>query len=479
MRHTKKAVFVIFGSAVVAGGGFLAYGVLQPAITPEGTRLGDLDLGGITRDQMLSQLSDWWRERQGVALEPHSEFLKKQPPAMTLADMGIKPDWHATIATVRFITYFDRTFARAESAGEVEIVWKTTPGEGLVTLSRFVKENAVDWKPAKVLYANGGILRQYEVPTFSLDESNIAEAMLAAVDSGETRFTLPMAKNAPKIPDEMLDRITEVMSEFSTSFNETQANRSSNIRLACKALNGQIVMPGEEISYNTVVGKRTAENGYMEAPVFKNGKKVLDNGGGVCQVSTTMFNAALFADLEIVKRTNHSRRVPYVPMGRDATVDYSSGVDLVVKNPYDFPIAISSEVRGNTVTFRVLGQKDESKTISIVTTNHKYWANAVQYVDDPTAPIGKEVVVDSGAGGGSCQTWRIVKRNGVEIKRENIGKSRYPGAAKIIARNPAAAPPMGSPDGMPVVNPQKKDEVPNGEPKPMGSTTTNGNGGGH
>jgi vancomycin resistance protein YoaR len=337
----------------------------------------------------------------------------------------------------------------------------------------------VDWKPAKVSYENGSIVRHYEVPTFSLDESKIAEVMLAAVESGEARFTLPMSKNAPKIPDEMLDRITEVMAEFSTSFNETQANRSSNIRLACKALNGQIVMPGEELGYNTVVGKRTAENGYKEAPVFKNGKKVLDNGGGVCQVSTTMFNAALFADLEIVKRTNHSRPVPYVPMGRDATVDYSSGVDLVVKNPYDFPIAINSEVKGNTVTFRILGQKDESKTIAIITTGHTYWANAVRYVDDPAAPVGKEVVVDSGAGGGTCQTWRVVKRNGVEVKRENIGKSRYPGAAKIIARNPTVPPPTVGPDGMPVVNPQKKDEAPNGEPKPTESTTTNGSGGGH
>lgn len=474
MRHTKKAVFVLLGGSVVAGGSFLAYGSLQPPITAEGTRVGGLDVGGLTREKVISRLDDWWHARRKVVLEPKSEFLKNQPPTLTLADVGVEPDWDATLAAVRFNTYFDRAFGRAETAGEVPIVWKTGGGAGIMRLSAFVKEHSVDWKPARVSYEGGKIVRQYESPSYSLDESTLTEVMLAAIEARESEFVLPMKKNAPKIPNEMLDRITEVMAEFSTSFNETQANRSNNIRLACKALNGQIVMPGEQLSYNQVVGRRTAEAGYKEAPVFKDGKKVLDNGGGVCQVSTTMFNAALLADLEIVKRTNHSRPVPYVPMGRDATVDYASGVDLVIKNPYDFPIAINAEVRGNTVTFRILGQKDETKTVAIIVTDRSHWANPVKYVDDPAAPIGKEIVLDSGAGGGSCQTWRIVKRNGVEIKRENIGKSRYPGAPRIIARNPATATP--SPDGVPVLNPQKQEEPPNEGSKPAESNTPNGGG---
>jgi vancomycin resistance protein YoaR len=331
-------------------------------------------------------------------------------------------------------------------------------------------------------YVDGKIVREYEVPSFSLNEDEVADAILGAVVSGELRFELPMKKDAPKIPNEALDQIRDVMAEFTTSFSTGQYNRSSNIRLACNALTRIILMPGETLSYNERVGKRTPANGYKDAPVFKNGLKVLDTGGGVCQVSTTLYNAALMADLEIVNRRNHSRPVAYVPVGRDATVDYGSGIDLVFRNSYDFPIAIVSDVDGGKVTFRVLGKKDPSKSIQIVTTDHKSWGNTVKYVDDASIPPGKETVVDSGAGGRACITWRIVRIDGVEVRRENLGKSHYPGAARIIARNPTPATPIG-PDGTPGIEPGRIDETrpvvndsqptgstPNGSNSPNGGT---------
>ncbi|MCW5947288.1 MAG: VanW family protein [Fimbriimonadales bacterium] len=481
MRHTKKAVFVGLGALVVAGGGFFAYGSLQPATTPEGVRLGEVELGGLTRPEVLQRLEAWWDAQRQSKIQPRSNYLTTQPSSITLEESGVQPDWDATLSNLRFTTYFDRTFGRTVEPTEISIVWKLVESTSASNLAKFVEQNAKPATPASISFEGGKIVRKYEVPAFKLDVDRVGDAMLAAIETGEETFELPLKKDAPTIPNDALDKIQDVMAEFTTSFSEGQYNRSSNIRLACKALDGIILMPGEELSYNKVVGRRTAANGYKEAPVFKNGMKVLDNGGGVCQVSTTMYNAALLADLEIVKRMNHSRPVAYVPVGRDATVDYGSGVDLVIKNQYDFPIAVISRVDGGKVSFWILGRKDPTKSIAIITTDHKAWGNTVKYVDDPSLPPGKETVVDSGAGGRSCITWRIVKVNGNEIRRDNLGRSYYAGAARIIARNPTPA----APDGQPLADPNKTTTTvaSNGgtlNPQPTGNGTgtgsPNGNG---
>src|SRR5579862_1701627 len=130
---------------------------------------------------------------------------------------------------------------------------------------------------------------------------------------------------------------------------------------------------------STKLSAGTAKGGFREAPVLKNGKHDVDIGGGICQVSTTMYNAAVLANLKIVKRNNHSIPSVYVPIGRDATVDWGS-LDLVIGNPTDKPVAVCSNYLNGKITFRILGQKDPSIKVKVETAHERSWGRSAEMI---------------------------------------------------------------------------------------------------
>ncbi|WP_195576240.1 VanW family protein [Paenibacillus sp. 1001270B_150601_E10] len=151
---------------------------------------------------------------------------------------------------------------------------------------------------------------------------------------------VPLVQVYPRVDSEMLSSIkSKLIGAYVTYYNSRNKNRSENIALAAKTINNVVVFPGERFSFNQIVGKRTKDKGYKRAPVIVRGEMFEDVGGGICQVSSTLFNAADRAGLKIVERYTHSRRVPYVPSGRDATVSWY-GPDFVFQNSYHEPVLI-------------------------------------------------------------------------------------------------------------------------------------------
>lgn len=142
-----------------------------------------------------------------------------------------------------------------------------------------------------------------------------------------------------------INRITE----YTTKFNANNAARKNNITLACKSIDEKIILPGESFSYNDALGPTTKENGYMLAQIFIKGKKTKGYGGGVCQVSSTLYNAVLDAEFEVTERHPHSRKVWYVPKDKDAATAFGS-IDFKFVNNKDYPVKINSYIYNNTVT---------------------------------------------------------------------------------------------------------------------------------
>ena len=156
----------------------------------------------------------------------------------------------------------------------------------------------------------------------------------------QMQMEVPLRPVHPKVNSEILSHIrVQRIGQYVTYFNKRNRERSHNIALATEAINNHVVFPGETFSFNQVVGKRTRERGYLTAPVIVRGELSEDNGGGICQVSSTLYNAIDHAGLKIVQRYSHSRRVPYVPRGRDATVSWY-GPDFTFKNQLNQPILI-------------------------------------------------------------------------------------------------------------------------------------------
>lgn len=180
-----------------------------------------------------------------------------------------------------------------------------------------------------------------EIPGKSINRERMKEQLLHALYKDHVNtIEIPMILKYPQITGELLSEISETkINEYRTYFRESNQERSHNIKLATKAINNYVVFPGKEFSFNQVVGKRTVRRGYKRAPVIVRGEFSEDVGGGICQVSSTLYNAVLLKGIQIIERYSHSREVPYVPPGRDAAVSWW-GPDFVFKNTYHEPILI-------------------------------------------------------------------------------------------------------------------------------------------
>ncbi|EIJ78128.1 putative factor for cell wall maintenance or synthesis [Bacillus methanolicus PB1] len=172
-------------------------------------------------------------------------------------------------------------------------------------------------------------------------------------NKGPSRIEVPTISLYPKVDSELLSHIREKqIGHYITYFNPRNKNRTLNIILAAKAINNHVIFPGETFSFNGVVGKRTVEKGYLPAPIIVKGELSEGVGGGICQVSSTLFNAVDNAGIHILERYSHSKSVPYVPEGRDATVSWY-GPDFIFENNYNQPILIRAHVYGGKVIVKV------------------------------------------------------------------------------------------------------------------------------
>ncbi len=190
----------------------------------------------------------------------------------------------------------------------------------------------------------------------SVDE---AKALITA--ESKTEYTIPLKTIYPNVTTNMIgtEAFPDQLASFSTKYSTRDTDRTTNLRLAANKVNGTVLMPGETFSYNKVVGARTIAAGYKEAAVYENGKVVDGIGGGICQVSSTIYNAAIYANLDIVQRSNHQFVPSYVTASRDATVVYGS-IDFQFKNNRDYPIKIVCSVSGGIASCQIFGLKQDN-----------------------------------------------------------------------------------------------------------------------
>ena len=198
-----------------------------------------------------------------------------------------------------------------------------------------------------------------------LDIAATKESIYDAIKNKDYKaIDLKVNIKQPKINTEAAKSVNTLLAEFSTKFSTNDSNRVTNIVLSAKATSDVLLMPGEEFSYNNLTGKRTKSNGYKDAPVIINGKLEQDVGGGVCQVSSTLFNSVLYSGLDVTSRRNHSLKSSYVSIGRDAMVS-DGGSDFRFKNPYSHPVYTKNTVSNGVITSKIYGNASDKKNISI------------------------------------------------------------------------------------------------------------------
>lgn len=258
-----------------------------------------------------------------------------------------------------------------------------------------------------------------------------AEAIIRK-STGDT-IRIPVVTTQPSLTASQLraSLFCDRLGTYSSRYNAGDTNRSYNIALACKNINEVVLAPGDVFSYNDTVGPRTAARGFRPAHVYV-GNKVEDGiGGGICQVSSTLYNTVVLSDLKIVTRTNHSLPVSYVPMGRDATVSYGS-IDFKFENNTSAPIKIAATASGGQTTISVYGtQEHPGRTISIETEKTASYPAKLVQKEAPDLPEGEIKVEQKGSDGSSYNSYKIIRENGTVVSRELLAKSTYVSADRI------------------------------------------------
>lgn len=267
----------------------------------------------------------------------------------------------------------------------------------------------------------------------SVDE---AKEKISSEDKTEYRIPLKLTPAKKTINDIGTEAFPYKISEFPTRYDATNTNRSQNLSLATGKINGTVLMPGETFSFNQVVGKRTIDAGYKDAKIYENGKVVDGLAGGICQVSSTLYNAVLLANLEIVERTNHSFTTSYVKAGRDATVVY--GVkDFQFKNNRNYPIKIEGSVGSGILTFKIHGIKEETEyEVKIVPNTTGTIPYTTQTITDASLQPGETVVEQSGHAGCKVTTYKQLWLNGTMVSNELLSNDTYNAMQTIIRVGP-------------------------------------------
>ena len=247
-------------------------------------------------------------------------------------------------------------------------------------------------------------------------------------------YIIPLKISEPKIRIEDLgDKLfKQTLAKYTTIYDAGVINRAHNIALAAKTINGTILMPGETFSYNGVLGNTNKEKGYKLGTAYVGGKVVESYGGGICQVSSTLYNSVLYANLEIVERYNHSYVVNYVPAGRDATVAYG-GKDFKFKNTRNYPIKIVASAKNGVVSISIMGIKEETEyEVVLTSTVLSTTPRLVKYENNSSLEEGTQKVIQKGYDGKKSIAYKILKLNGKTISKTVLSKDTYKPMTKIV-----------------------------------------------
>jgi vancomycin resistance protein YoaR len=412
-----------------------------PGVTVNQVDVGGLDAGALTR--RLEALARPVVQRQVRVRAGDDEST------WTASDLGERALIVQTAAAVLAVgrrggsgTRLRQRLALLRRGVDVPISYAREPDAALQVVRRIAERVEVAPTNAEVAVRDGRLMATSpDHAGVMVDVPASAARILAALDERAATVDLVVERQPAALTADLVGRMAGSIARFTTSY-PYNPDRVHNIHLAAAALRGIVLLPDDVLSYNQAVGPRIESRGYRKAPVLVNNELIPGDGGGVCQVSSTLFNAALLADLTVETRTNHSRPVPYLAAGRDATVVYGS-IDLRMRNATGAPMVLWTEVTPRSITISVFSLPRPGREIAIIVTDHQVLPapqhTVVKY--DAEVPYG-QTKVEPARTGLRAQTFRVVKQDGVVVRRERVAWNYYQPVPRTVRIGTGGRPPI-------------------------------------
>jgi vancomycin resistance protein YoaR len=434
LRFLRILLVVVF--TVIA----LTLGIITAFLTSDtiyhGVKVEGINLGGQNRQEAEKLVASALRANLNKKI---SLIYKSQTWTSSIAELGGKIDTRATVQKAYDI---GRKGSFVYRIGNIIRAW-----QGHIDIApvySFCEDNlrnklrqiarSIDQEPinARLVLDKGSIRAIPEKTGVKLDINRSQKSVVEAINNGHYTAELVVEFIQPTIRTTDFAGITGILASYSTKYKPWQRDRTHNLILAAEALNGTLLKPGETFSYNKVVGPRKPSRGFRKAPIFVRGEVEQGLGGGVCQVSTTVYNAALLANMEILSRAHHSRPVDYAPIGRDATVAYPAP-DLKFRNTTGAPVYILASASNGIVSVILLGKKPSNQEVQLISDEYRIiYPRTLKTVDKSLLP-GQKIVRSEGRPGYRIKIYRIVKQQGKVVKKELISDDYYRPEDRIIA----------------------------------------------
>ncbi|MEW8973417.1 MAG: VanW family protein [Tissierellaceae bacterium] len=459
----KKILLILLPIIIILGGvGFGAYYVYNTTINIDtfypGIKIDEYSMEGMTKAKGLEYIKGD-REREIADKSMTLTYKDTAYRDLGLKELGYSFDYDRAIEEAYALGREGNLLQRYRDIKDIKENGVTIPleshydkekiGEVVDSIS---KDLYVESKNAVFNFNNGNISIKPEEAGRKVDGDALSKLIEENIDRLED-ISIPIEVIEPKYTREYYSRINGVIGEFSTSFKNSGEGRKKNIALSANSFNGKILHSGETLSYNDTTGPVQREYGYEEAPVIIEGELTPGIGGGVCQTSTTLYNALLLADLTIVERHPHSIPPAYVNKGQDAAIA-TGYLDLKFRNDFDYPIYISSKVEGDRVYFYIYGdKKNRDYEVRIQPEITESIQHKVHEELDTNLPPGARELVRQGRNGYKVKTYKSIIKGGKVVDKKQITGDYYRERDFIYKIGPKAAPKNYSENGPVPKNP--------------------------
>ncbi len=445
-HHVRGAVFVFAAACMCAAGIYV--GTNTYAATPAAERtiadniyIGDIAVGGMTKAQATEAVESYVDSLANTAftLSANDESV-----TATAADFGISWSNSMIVDEAVNVGRTGNLIERYKSKKDLEhenLIFDITYTADLDSIKQFLENNTADMNQDAINY---GLKRENGVFTIvdgqngvAVDVDTSAQEILSYIEGtwNQTDAAIDLAAEIvePEGTKEQLERVTDVLGTYTTDFSTSSAGRAQNVKNGASKINGHVLYPGEQFSVYEAVSPFSAENGYELAGSYENGTTVQTYGGGICQVSTTLYNAVIRAELSIDERFCHSMIIGYVQPSMDAAIA-GTYKDLKFTNNYDFPIYIEGYTSGMQITFTVYGEETRpaNREISFESETINTTEPELEIVESSSQPIGYVNTEQSSHTGYTARLWKIVKEDGEVVSRDVFNNSTYKASPRII-----------------------------------------------
>ncbi|CUH97730.1 hypothetical protein P22_3874 [Propionispora sp. 2/2-37] len=434
MKKWRGKVVILTAMFALTGICFLVYPLFSPRVYA-GVTIEGVAVGGHRQDEVAQLLEVWRKEQQKRKIIVR--YGQKYFP-LTAENIDLDLDSSAMLNEVWNYGRDGFWWTRLKNIQEAREQGYRVPMRIKYNedkLARYIEiwKAAVERTPrnATLSILSGEIITQQQ--GIRLEAAAAEPAVIQGFLAGDETVFLPVIPVQPDITVADISRlaIKRPWGVYTTSFQGGDANRVANIRVAVDKINGTVISPGETFSFNDIVGPREISRGFKPAPELVNGELVPGVGGGICQVSSTLYNAALLSDLPVIERHNHSKPLGYVPLGRDATVVFGV-LDFKFINDTLAPIMIVAEVQEDKLCVGILGKTKLDKSVELVSAQKKTIPPPELKREDDQLYLGETEVENPGKPGYEITIMRVVRHKGQELRRETVSKDNYLPENKII-----------------------------------------------